>query len=1287
MSESEQNQYTTDTSIVTQKYTFSVLQHVDDIFKNPEIRKTARFLIENGYPVIPVAPQQSADKFPKSYRNELGQWVPKKNKSGELEPRFTGKNPSFLDIKNYPTSVKHANFQNRLPSESELRTWFANIKNGIGTLGGWNQTTWIDFDVKNFNNDIDARFQDFLDNHPTLKGTWIEKTHSGGYRVVVKCSKKPSFTNFSLDCVGGTHHGEALGNGRYTVLAPTLGVSGNHYRVLNLALPIEVESLESIGIFPSSSEKSEKQTKKKAKTQADFKDSNENQDFTENQDFENKISILELTKTKIEKILETTDRSKALAKLFRELYGWRNWIAKNLNLGIEENILNLIKVSGNKIGVDSDRVERIIKNINPHTCYPGVHYQSGAFGCWEKIKRYFPEIFDSLAPKDVVKNFPNSEKDFYPYKHGDKLFNSQKLVPFQDLKFWLDFQDFTSDIQVDLPEFKIPEGLPREGCIVAIQSPMGTGKTQSALDYIKINNDLKNEGIFWISARNKLLFQVIAEGSKKDLKIYHLNDDDGTELLMDTTTHQALCGESLHKIEDYFFDRDVWIDEICTVLEQILGGGTIRGGKQAKCLEIFKAMFQHARTVYLLDANLNDATVSFLSQLAPEKKVIKIKNIAKPRQANFKVIETFRVDEKTEEVIYTIKDKSVLAAKLKNPDIKPWIVTDSRKFADVLGMTMTQSQKWGFTLHQETSEETWQELSLKFEDKNTSYEPKNQGDLKWGHEFLKSPNDFINQQNPVFFIGSPTIENGVSYTGKDVFNSKFAFFHGTLSVNGAMQMLFRNRDNSITTEVFCPIKSTIPREKNPPNAPEIAKQQLNIEIEKIRQINASYRGEDYSTLYLKAVERINTVWWEYADILDRVKKFEQDNLRACLIWKLENAGHIVEIVEEESEQKTKEQLASNRKFIDEQEAIEIFNAEPFLDRQEAEKAKKKKPGKVTNRRSTKTWIVEKLPGIEESEVWNSDFVLKYVVADKHLLEKFESRYNFFNPEIEERVREFYDFFKLSSEFITPKSILNRQTIILCGLRKLKVDKLIELLESGDSIHKDSEVVNEIFEACTESKSLQKLEFFKVKTAKKPKKRQSVEGQEKIELIKKFLDYLGYSLKSEQKRVNELGFRTRFYSLTYKDNEKFEQSEILKSIAKRNIDFLNGCDYKKPDWAELKSNDGRLPDSWKVNKAIENANITIAKHNHHEDKEENEIKYPITFKGREENLTIESTQEFKGVLINARKILNYEDVEDIESARKASILLFAYTENIASCNIIDTFDSTFNQVAYEPIAGW
>jgi hypothetical protein len=88
----------------------------------------------------------AAEQYPAREKNgEI-----KRDKQGNPIPAFTGKNPSYLDRSGKPHLVNHRQYQSQLPSDRELREWFANPLNGVGTLGGWNNTIWLDLDLKQF---------------------------------------------------------------------------------------------------------------------------------------------------------------------------------------------------------------------------------------------------------------------------------------------------------------------------------------------------------------------------------------------------------------------------------------------------------------------------------------------------------------------------------------------------------------------------------------------------------------------------------------------------------------------------------------------------------------------------------------------------------------------------------------------------------------------------------------------------------------------------------------------------------------------------------------------------------------------------------------------------------------------------------------------------------------------------------------------------------------------------------------------------------------------------------
>ena len=111
------------------------------------------WLSEHNFPALPVAPRQDAYKYHKVVKaqvlREVWSHCPLTDNHKPI-PVYTGKNPSYLDSNGQPHLLNHRRYQKQLPSQTELKHWFANPANGVGTLGGWNDAVWLDFDVKNF---------------------------------------------------------------------------------------------------------------------------------------------------------------------------------------------------------------------------------------------------------------------------------------------------------------------------------------------------------------------------------------------------------------------------------------------------------------------------------------------------------------------------------------------------------------------------------------------------------------------------------------------------------------------------------------------------------------------------------------------------------------------------------------------------------------------------------------------------------------------------------------------------------------------------------------------------------------------------------------------------------------------------------------------------------------------------------------------------------------------------------------------------------------------------------
>ena len=372
-----------------------------------ERQEVIDWLIAHNYPALPVAPTQDGRKYHKVVQAKLeqGVWTHCPLEPGTLSPvpLYTGKNPSYLDRRGIPHLVNHRQYQKRLPKALELEAWFRHQSNGVGTLGGWNNTTWLDFDVKQFpsQEECDAAVSALLE-RPELQQTLIERSHSGGWRIGVKVKQKPNFTNFSLT-PGGPHVGEALYAGRFTVLAPTIGPSGNPYQSVQRTMPVEVESLESIGIYSTKKESGRVSDDARGRSSPSHPRTT-SRDTNTPSFLPGSIPLEMLGNNTSRDILRgncpTGDRSEALATAIQEWYGWANW-GHNNGIHISGETFVLAHHAGSLLGLDSDRINRILKTIDPAACHPAALHRGGEESCWKRIARLDKATFVAKCPAHI----------------------------------------------------------------------------------------------------------------------------------------------------------------------------------------------------------------------------------------------------------------------------------------------------------------------------------------------------------------------------------------------------------------------------------------------------------------------------------------------------------------------------------------------------------------------------------------------------------------------------------------------------------------------------------------------------------------------------------------------------------------------------------------------------------------------------------------------------------------------------------------------------------------------
>ncbi|MBE9114263.1 hypothetical protein IQ273_33430, partial [Nodosilinea sp. LEGE 07298] len=190
--------------------------------------------------------------------------------------------------------------------------------------------------------------------------------------------------------VGGQHMGEALGQGRFTVLSPTVGPSRNAYVNVQRLPPVWVEQLDTIGLYPASGRREQKP-------------SSQARPLIQSQPAQLGVLRLEdLATAKAQAVLHgdspLESRSHSLTFALREFYGWENWAAQN-RVPISGNAEELVRAAGIALGIDAERAERIIRSIaDPGSCTPAAVFAGGETSAWKCVWKLDRQVYEELCP-------------------------------------------------------------------------------------------------------------------------------------------------------------------------------------------------------------------------------------------------------------------------------------------------------------------------------------------------------------------------------------------------------------------------------------------------------------------------------------------------------------------------------------------------------------------------------------------------------------------------------------------------------------------------------------------------------------------------------------------------------------------------------------------------------------------------------------------------------------------------------------------------------------------------
>ncbi len=694
---------------------------------------------------------------------------------------------------------------------------------------------------------------------------------------------------------------------------------------------------------------------------------------------------------------------------------------------------------------------------------------------------------------------------------------------------WVRNRKFTPDIIMKDEYFQFPK-LPNSNAMISVMASLGKGKTQAIIqEIIRAGN-----GVHIIGYRNNLLFQTIARAKENGLNIYHLNDD-GTDLLADSFAYLALCLDSIHKIEGYFKGRDIILDESCSVLIHALNGGTL-GDNQAKAIRILSTALKECNRVFLLDGNNSDLYTNFYHSLCPDKKLIKIQNTHGSPKHNIKIVDAVSDGE------IKSRNRTPLIEMLLDKEVIPWIYCDSKERTKVINqMFLDNSDKQGYCLNSETA-----------------------GD-DWAKEFLADPDNFILDKKPDYIMVSPTAESGISVSLRGYFTDKFTFFAGVTGTNGQGQAMFRLRDENINHYVFCPEQS-MAKDRNSPHTYSL-KQYQNILNDRILQssILASESANNPTRaleLMGAAIARTKDDWWEMSAKLGVIDNYEMNNLRKCLIYALEEAGHNVEVIQLESSEELKKAESEAKITVQKTHAKELNLAVKFETVEKAKEAAKSNPRKFVQRRIEKTFLLERIPGIEDSQLWGDEFIYQTHIKHKEYIRNIERYWFVKNFDVSQKRHETKWFYEATKEDFYTARVSNMTHSVTWALRELDILKFTD----GREYHKDSEDVVNLIQQLRDSKDIR----IALKMESMPP------AKDNLKIISSLLGMIGFKNKSQGKkfvgdiRLNHYQAVPTGFKEELEDGEfdlMSAREDILTAIGKRFTAWMQS-EKAVIDWEEI-----------------------------------------------------------------------------------------------------------------------
>ncbi len=696
-------------------------------------------------------------------------------------------------------------------------------------------------------------------------------------------------------------------------------------------------------------------------------------------------------------------------------------------------------------------------------------------------------------------NLPKWFTDKYPYKAPNNDFDIEKYKADKKTEYEK-LKAFTPDITVEVPYITDSEsitGLMNElslrnidskGKIIVFKVPTGGGKTTLMLSSIE-QERLQGRGGMLLGYRNGLLQQTYERSGNNVIDI----KDEQFCSARDNMWFGG-CFDSLHKVPPDFFtsDKSIVLDEFVSVLNHGVFSQTLRG-KRLKCLERFTYAVQNVGNIILLDGHANDFCVDFIQKISG-KEVIKIENTYKGSRPDIVFLEGAIEKEKIKK-----NDKSPFLKHITEtiPKAPVSVSSDSCTFLESLN------------------------LILKDLGHNTLLVTGKTGNKKEVMEFKRNPVKWLEENPSHSILFNTAVESGLDINIINHFGASYTFLFGVVITDTQRQMLMRLRDITIARYVWLRAFS-IDTDSSFEKKYSLEEIQSSINKE-INQLSIANPAEVLDQLN-QGLKDLPIEWLELAENFRKVAQYERLNFRSAFLDAVEKDGFAVERVELESRKALNTQLTDATNEVKDKESVAIFNAsDKYVGKIKPISAKDESDRLAIE----KAKILERLPSIEYSHVWGSEFI-RFVNDRLKLINQRERWVLANNLELAKKVANKRYQRMLQANNLAPWEV---KTIYLQA-KAIAASGIIPFIETyqGDFTAKD-EIIQKIIKTCKQAKIYKDL-------GRCP-------GQDPIKFIRWLCNQIGWDLTYRTVKDSE-GVPYRLY--------RIDRDEFLKCKT-----FINAID--------------------------------------------------------------------------------------------------------------------------------